>query len=113
MSATYPRLSLTDKIPRFKTREDWESRKSTKVDICARMCFHLLSRDDAPRMIFEDGAVIFPEVPKPMPGERVSQELKIVIYQEFSSFGPLVRDVCTLLTAFFTRHSTQTGFHLF
>jgi len=110
MSATYPRLSMTDKIPRFKTREDWESCKSTKVDVCARMCLHLISRDDAPRMVFEDGAVIFPEVPKPMHGERVSQELKIVIFQDFPSFGPLVRDVRTLLTASFTRHSTQTGF---
>jgi hypothetical protein len=101
MGATYPRLSLKDKIPRFKSMDDWESHKTTKVDICARMCSHLLSRDDAPSMIFEDGTVIFPEVPAPMPGERVSQELKLLVYEDFASLGPLVQDVRALLTAAF------------
>ena len=97
MGATYPRLSLGDKIPRFKALEDWKSGKSTKVDVCARMCRHLLSRDDAPSMIFEDGAVIFPEVPRSTPGQQLSQATKILVYQEFPTFGPLVRDVRTLL----------------
>lgn len=99
MGATYPRLSLTDKVPQFKSLEDWQSRKSTKVDICALMCLHLLSHDDVPSMIFHDGTVIFPEVPKPMLGEQVSQKRKILIYEEFPTFGPLVRSVRILLTA--------------
>ena len=105
MGATYPRLSLEEKIPRFQTREDWDSRKSTKVDMCARMCSHLITRDDAPSMIFEDGKIIFPEVPKPLPGEQISQQLKIVIFEDFASFGPMVRDVRNVLSASFTLHS--------
>jgi hypothetical protein len=112
MGATYPRLALTDDIPKFKNLEEWKSRKSTKVDTCAQMCLHLLSRDDAPSMIFEDGAVIYPEVAKPMPGEQVSQKTKILIYQEFPTFGDLVRTVCTPLTASVARYSMHTGFHL-
>ena len=57
------------------------------------MCLHLLSRDDAPEMIFEDGQVIFPHIPALRHGEELSKETKIVIYQEFTSFGPLLRNV--------------------
>lgn len=112
MGATYPRLSLTDKVPQFKNLEGWQSRKSTKVDICALMCLHLLSRDDAPNMIFLNGTVDFPEVPKPMHGEQVSQKRKILIYEEFPTFGPLVRSVCILLTTSGNWYSTCTGFQL-
>ena len=99
MGATYPRLSLTDPIPRFNSLEEWDSHKSTKVDICACMCRHLLSRDDAPEMSLRDGQVIFPDIPPPTPGENVQKEIKILIYQEFPSFGPLLRDVRALLSS--------------
>jgi hypothetical protein len=109
MGATYPRRSLTDPIPRFKTLEEWQSQKSTKVDVCARMCLHLTSRDDAPSMVFQDGSVIFPEVPNPLPGELVSQTTKILVYEGFASFGPLVRNVRTPLLALIGRNSPHTG----
>jgi hypothetical protein len=96
LGATYPRLNLTDKIPRFKTMDEWQKAKSTKVDTLARMCLHLLSRDDAPPMVFEDGGVVFPPVAAPAPHELISQDRKIIIYQEFPSFGPMVRDVRSL-----------------
>jgi hypothetical protein len=96
MGAIYPRLSLKDEIPMFDSLEEWQSHKSTKIDICALMCLHLISRDDAPRMIFKDGQVIFPKVAIPLPGEEVSQDTKVLIYLEFPSFGPLVRRVCIL-----------------
>lgn len=109
MGAIYPRRSLTEKIPHFKTLEEWQSRKSTKIDTCARMCRHLLSRDDAPDMTFKDGQVVFPDVPQPRPGEEVAQERKILIYQEFPSFGPLLRNVRAPLTASVTCCSNHTG----
>jgi len=93
MGATYPRLTLTDSIPQFATLDEWQRNKSTKLDTCARMCLHLLSRDDAPEMIFEDGQVTFPHIPAPRHGEELSKETKIIIYQEFTSFGPLLRNV--------------------
>ena len=93
MGAVYPRLDLNDKIPRFKTLEDWERRKSTKVDILVKICLHILSRDNAPMMEFKDGQVFFPEIPPPAPGEIVTRDEKIIIQQIFPSFGPLVRNV--------------------
>lgn len=104
MGAIYPRLSLTEKIPLFNSLEEWQSHKSTKIDTCARMCSHLLSRDDAPDMIFQDGRVIFPDVSQSPPGEKVSQDRKILIYQEFPSLGPLLRNVRGLRVAFITCH---------
>jgi TATA-binding protein-associated factor len=96
MGALYPRSSLKAKIPSFNSLEEWQEKKSTKIDICAHMCLHLLSRDDAAPMIFKDGGVIFPEAPQPTPGEVISRNNKILIYQEFPSFGPLVRQVFKL-----------------
>ena len=108
MGAIYPRRSLTEKIPLFKSFEEWQNRKSTKIDACARMCRHLLSRDDAPDMIFQDGQIIFPDVPQSLPGEEVSQDRKILIYQEFPSLGPLLRNVRGLLVSS-TCCSNHTG----
>lgn len=80
MGATYSRLSLSDDIPLFDTLDDWQRHGSTKLDTCAKMCQHILSRDDAPDMIFEDGQVTFPDLPMPKAGEKLSQERKILIY---------------------------------
>jgi hypothetical protein len=97
MGATYPRLSLSDSIPHFDTLDNWQKHKSTKLDTCARMCQHLLSRDDAPEMVFGNGQVKFPDIPMLKDSEKISQERKILIYQEFPSFGPLLRNVSLLL----------------
>lgn len=93
MCVGFARLNLEDPIPTFESLEQWEQQKSTKLDTCARMCRHLLARDDAPEMLFENGTVVFPPIPTPSPGEKVSQEDKILIYQEFPSLGPLLRNV--------------------
>lgn len=93
MCVGFARLSLEDSIPTFETLAQWEEKKSTKIDVCARMCKHILTRDDAPKMKFEDGAVIFPPIPPPTPGEKISKDIKILIYQEFPSLGPLLRNV--------------------
>ena len=109
MAATYPRRSLKDKIPKFKTLEEWQSHKSTKVDVCAQMAIHLTSRDDAPDMVFKDGTVIFPDVPQSPLGEKILQDRKILIYQEFPSLGPLLRNVRGLLMASITCCSIHIG----
>ncbi|KAJ3497670.1 hypothetical protein NLJ89_g10318 [Agrocybe chaxingu] len=93
MGVGYARQSASEAIPKFNSLTEWEEHKSTKFDVCARMCKHLLARDDAPPMIFEDGNVVFPPIPSAAPGEIVPRETKILIYQEFPSLGPLLRDV--------------------
>lgn len=104
MGVGYARLSLKEPIPTFKTLEEWEQHKSTKMDICAQMCRHLLSRDDAPAMTFQDGQVIFPPISSGEPEEAVKQDTKVLIYQEFPSLGPLLRNV----GVFVLRHVTFT-----
>lgn len=91
----YARRDLTEKPPKFNSLLEWEPKKSTKIDVCVRICKHLLSRDDAPAMVFEKGQVIFPTIPVPALEEEVSQTTKIIIYQEFPSHGPLLRNVRT------------------
>ncbi|KAG6903925.1 hypothetical protein DXG01_013848 [Tephrocybe rancida] len=92
----FARLNLEDPVPTFATLPEWELVKSTKMDTCARMTRHLLSRDDAPPMIFKDGIVEYSPVPEPQPGEDVKKTKKIIIYQEFPSLGPLLRNILTL-----------------
>ena len=56
-------------IPTFKTFEQWEPVKSTKMDTCAKICQHMLIRDDVPLVTFKDGQAFFPTVnPFPPPG---------------------------------------------
>jgi len=93
MSVGFARLDLDEKIPTFQTLEDWEAKKSTKIDTCARMCQHILTRDDAPAISVNDGAIFFPLIPIPALGNTVPRETKILIYQEFPSLGPLLRNV--------------------
>ena len=93
MCVGFAHLNLEDPIPVFKTLEEWQEQKSTKIDTCACMCSHLLTCDDAPHMIFQEGTVIFPPIPPSGPREKILRDLKILIYQEFPSLGPLLRNV--------------------
>jgi hypothetical protein len=95
MSVCFARLNLQDPIPTFDTLEAWEAQKSTKFDLCARMCLHKLARDDAPEIIVNDGIVTFPELPLPLPGIVATHNNKIVVYAEFPSLGGLLRNVST------------------
>lgn len=99
MGVGYARQSLKEEIPRFKTLSEWDERKSTKFDICARMCQHLLSCDDAPEMVLANGTVSFPEIPNPQLGKVALRTTKILIYQEFPCLGPLLRNVSFFLVS--------------
>ena len=93
----FPRKSRTkERIPTFRTINEWEKAKSTKFDVCAKLVSHLLKHDDAPEIEVHDGKVTFPKFP-PECRERPKQETKILIYQEFPSLGPLLRNVSTLI----------------
>lgn len=81
-------------IPTFKSLEEWQGVKSTKMDICARICQHMLVRDDAAEIVFQNGKAIFPASPPSLPGQTISQTKKILIYQEFTSLRDLLRNVC-------------------
>lgn len=77
----------------FTSISEWTTAKSTKMDTCARIAKHLLTRDDAPEVLFEDGEAVFPPFPELSPGQVVSHENKVVIYMEFPSLGHIMRNV--------------------
>ncbi len=72
--------------------DDWQNAKSTKFDVCAKLVSHLLKHDDAPEIEVHDGKVSFPKIPRES-RKHPKQDTKILIYQEFPSLGPLLRNV--------------------
>ncbi|KAF8522952.1 hypothetical protein BU17DRAFT_44313 [Hysterangium stoloniferum] len=65
-------------LPEFQTLGDWEPAKSTKMDVCAKICEHYLSDNNIPDVEFNEGVHIFPglEVPSQIMNRR------ILIYSE-------------------------------
>ncbi|KAF8054096.1 P-loop containing nucleoside triphosphate hydrolase protein [Lyophyllum atratum] len=74
MSVGFARLDMDDPIPVFHSLAEWDTQKSTKIDTCARMVRHILTDDNAPDMIFDDG-IEFPDIPPPNPGEKLTADL--------------------------------------
>jgi Helicase conserved C-terminal domain len=89
----YARRNLEEPVPHFDTLEQWEEKKSTKVDTCARLCRHLLTRDDAPEIVVVDGEVHFPPFPSLQPAESPQTTNKLIISMELTCLGPLLRNV--------------------
>lgn len=87
----YARDVKDEAPPHFSSLEEWYPIKSTKIDIVAKICRHTLSSDRAPPVSFEDGEPFFPPVPPLKKGETCT--VKITIFQEFSSLGPVLRNV--------------------
>jgi len=80
--------------PVFKTLDDWEKKKSTKMDACAQICKHYLHHDDVGDVEFHDGQLVFPHKggfhPKTQGHKR---KRKILIYSEFPSLTSLLKNV--------------------
>ncbi|KAF9447919.1 hypothetical protein P691DRAFT_670489 [Macrolepiota fuliginosa MF-IS2] len=89
----YAKEDPSDPWPSFESLKEWELVKSTKMDSCARVCLHYLSRDDVEDVAFEDGKPIFPEAPT-VPGEQRMR--RIIIFAEFPSMTPLLQNVLRL-----------------
>ncbi|RDB15031.1 Protein CHROMATIN REMODELING 5 [Hypsizygus marmoreus] len=110
MCVGYARFDLAENIPKFHSLDEWEGKKSTKFDTCARMCRHLLTCDDAPEIIVEGGTVVYPPIPPRASGASIPQETKILVYQEFPSLGPLLRNVLDLYGIRYMYIDGQTSF---
>ncbi|KAF9444080.1 hypothetical protein P691DRAFT_678274 [Macrolepiota fuliginosa MF-IS2] len=91
----YAKEDPADPWPTFKTREEWDPVKSTKMDVCGRISFHYLTRDDVPDVEFHDGKLVLPEVP-PLPEKDIRKTRRIIIYAEFASMAPLLQNVLQL-----------------
>lgn len=90
MATGYAKDDPDEEILNFTTLQEWQSKKSTKMDVCARICQHLLSGDGAPNVEFKGGIPMFPLV-KQVSGDLTDQ---ILIYQEFLCLCDLLKQVC-------------------
>jgi len=81
-------------LPTFKSLSEWEPVKSTKMDVCAKICRHYLSRDDIPDVEFVDGHVLIPEL---LPVGTVTTERKILIFSESPVMTTLLQNVSLAL----------------
>ncbi|KAF5344632.1 hypothetical protein D9756_011234 [Leucocoprinus leucothites] len=75
--------------------DEWEPIRSTKMDVCARLCRHYLTNDDVEDVHFEEGEPIFPDIPS-IPRHKISRKRRIIIYAEFPSMAPLLQNILRL-----------------
>jgi TATA-binding protein-associated factor len=78
--------------PTFRSLEEWEPVKSTKMEILAQICAHYLSHDDVKDVIFEDGRPVFPPTPE-VTDAKTQKTRRIIVYGEFPSMAPLLQNV--------------------
>jgi TATA-binding protein-associated factor len=79
--------------PSFSSLQEWLPVKSTKMDVTAQIAQYYLSDDGVPDVEFKDGQPVFASIPRPSPGQIVSQNRKILIFSEFPSMTGLLRNV--------------------
>ena len=90
-AVSYAQENADDPLPVFKTVDEWNPRKSTKMDVCARVCQHYLSGDDVPDVTFVDGNLVLPGVN--LASVERQQQRKILIYSESPSVTVLLKNV--------------------
>jgi TATA-binding protein-associated factor len=78
--------------PSFKTLEEWVPVKSTKMDVCAKLCVHYLTHDKVDDVSFADGQPVMPDIIV-TPEQPLQKTRRIIIFQEFSSMAQLLQNV--------------------
>ncbi|KAJ3803777.1 P-loop containing nucleoside triphosphate hydrolase protein [Lentinula aff. lateritia] len=86
LTLCFPKPNPASPNPDFKSKDQWNRIKSTKMDVCAQICQHYLLRDDVPDVEFINGKPVFPKL-KPSKGMKTR---KILIYSEFPSMTSLL-----------------------
>jgi SNF2 family DNA or RNA helicase len=77
-----------------KTMEEWETMKSTKLDLVAKLAKYLLSDDNCPKnFLDENGEFTIPVYVAPAGAKKTD---KILIFQEYMSLTPLLKRVSKL-----------------
>ncbi|KAF9060091.1 hypothetical protein BDP27DRAFT_1370864, partial [Rhodocollybia butyracea] len=96
LCVAYAKSDPNSPNPNFKSLAEWKNIKSTKMDVCAKICAYYLNRDDVPDVTFTDGKLIFPKISKLDPALSHLKTRKILIYSEFPSMTALLRKVLRL-----------------
>ncbi|KXN84276.1 SWI/SNF-like matrix-associated actin-dependent regulator [Leucoagaricus sp. SymC.cos] len=94
LAVSYAKEDPASLLPTFETLDEWLPKKSTKMDVCARICAHYLEHDDIDDVSFEGGVAIFPLTTPPK--GKITRERRIIIYAEFPSMAPLLQNVLRL-----------------
>jgi TATA-binding protein-associated factor len=77
--------------PVFRSLDEWEAAKSTKMDACAKICRHDLSCNDVEDVDFKDEHFVLP--PSRPSGQPFTQNKRVLIYSEFLSIRPIFQNV--------------------
>jgi hypothetical protein len=83
--------------------------RSTKMDVCARLCAHYLTHDQVDNVSFVDGKPVFPEIVV-TPGHPLQKTRRIIIFQEFSSMALLLQNVRISSLISFMSDTISPGF---
>jgi len=99
-AVSYAQDNPDDPLPVFTSLSEWEPVKSTKMDVCVRICKHYLSCDDILNVEFVDGSPVFPELPPTEAPKPFTANRKILIYSESPNVTTLLQNVRTQLSLF-------------
>ncbi|KXN81008.1 Nuclear protein STH1/NPS1 [Leucoagaricus sp. SymC.cos] len=94
LAVGYAKEDPADLWPSFKTLDEWIPRRSTKMDVCAKICAHYLTHDDVGHVSFLDGEPVFPSTDAD--STNLLKTRRILIYAEFPSMAPLLQNVLRL-----------------
>ena len=93
LAVGYAKADPASLLPMFPDLSQWYPMKSTKMDVCARICAHYLTDDHVPDISFDNGEVHFPTIPGQCQ-DFPERSRRIIIYAEFPSMAPLLQNVC-------------------
>ncbi|KAH6905669.1 hypothetical protein BKA70DRAFT_1225379 [Coprinopsis sp. MPI-PUGE-AT-0042] len=92
MGVVFPR-EKDSPLPVYKTRREWEADPPSKLNAVVLLIRHLLRSDDAPMPFTKDFEMVFPNIPDDKPAK---QTRKILVFNEFPSFAPLIIQILKL-----------------
>ncbi|KIJ45378.1 hypothetical protein M422DRAFT_251151, partial [Sphaerobolus stellatus SS14] len=98
LSVGYAMDRIEDELPTFNTLEEWEAKKSTKFDICARLCKYILSHDGVPlphflldllglSYVYIDGQTTLRNCTKAVKLFTTDPNIRILIFSSVGSSG--------------------------
>ena len=93
LAVGYAKADPASLLPMFPDLAQWYPMKSTKMDVCTRICAHYLTDDRVPDISFDNGEVHFPTIPGQCQ-DSPERSRRIIIYAEFPSMAPLLQNVC-------------------
>jgi hypothetical protein len=91
LTVTFPREDRKEPLPKVGSKRVWEALgEPTKITGTKNLASYLLLGDDVPAPIIDEAGITYPAY-KPTPTSTKTR--KILIYQEFPVYTPVLREV--------------------